>query len=57
MDDNSIFDNFGEIWDRVTASDEVEEIELQEEKPRHEERLCLVKPSCTSCAVRFLPKF
>lgn len=57
MDDNNIFDNFGEIWDRVTASDEVEEIELPEEKPRHEERLCLVKPNCTSCAVRFLPKF
>lgn len=57
MDDNSIFDNFGEIWDRVTASDEAAEIQLQEEKPRHEERLCLVKPTCTSCAVRFLPKF
>lgn len=56
MDENLSFENFEEVWSRVTASDEASP-ELPDAEPAHTERLCLVKPRSLSCAVRFLPRF
>ena len=47
-------DNFESVWQRVTALDET----LPEPPPppenKHEQKLCVIKRSEKSCAVRFI---
>lgn len=50
------FDNFEEVWQRVTERDEPE-LSLPERPSPNEERICLIKRGEKSCAVRFLPEF
>lgn len=50
------FDNFEEVWQRVTERGEPE-ITLPERSDNGEEKLCLMKRGEKSCAVRFLPAF
>lgn len=46
------FDNFESVWQRVTAQDEEHPLPAQPENKR-EEKLCVIKRSKKSCAVRF----
>lgn len=48
------FDNFESVWQRVTAQDE--ELPLPAPPPENkcEEKLCVIKRSKKSCAVRFV---
>lgn len=46
------FDNFESVWQRVTAQDEELPLPAQPENKR-EEKLCVIKRSKKSCAVRF----
>ncbi len=46
------FDNFESVWQRVTAQDEEHPLPTQPENKR-EEKLCVIKRSKKSCAVRF----
>lgn len=57
MDENSNFDGFDSVWQRVIerSDEDVPVLEVQSE--RYEEKLCLVQSKDNSCAVRFIPKF
>lgn len=51
VDENRNFENFEAVWQRVREEEEIPMPELPENRP---EKLCIVKPSAKSCAVRFM---
>ncbi len=48
------FDNFESVWQRVTARDEELPAPAQLPENKHEEKLCVIKRSQKSRAVRFI---
>ena len=47
------FDNFESVWQRVTAQDEELPLPAPPQENKREEKLCVIKRSKKSCAVRF----
>ena len=48
------FDNFESVWQRVTAQDEELPLPAPTKENKREEKLCVIKRSQKSCAVRFV---
>ena len=48
------FDNFESVWQRVTAQDEELPLPAPPQENKREEKLCVIKRSQKSCAVRFV---
>lgn len=48
------FDNFESVWQRVTAQDGELPLPAPPQENKREEKLCVIKQSRKSCAVRFI---